>query len=147
MGQLNDCRDLMPTGCFQRQKWLLSNERYDRSPSGDHRIRMPNRNAGNPERNATLEVERIAGQVRHNCDVSDAKNAGLYSICGLALRLRDLFKWEMGLPPWEEKDSPEILDWIGGREQRWEKLADHPFSSITIQNRDFEPFDTTTINQ
>jgi hypothetical protein len=107
---------------------------------------MPNLDKGKQARSVPSEVDRIAGQVRHNCDVSDAKNAGLYSICGLALRLRDLFKWEMGLPPWEEKDSPEILDWIGGREQRWEKLADDHFSCISIQGRDFEPFDTTAIN-
>ena len=94
-----------------------------------------------------MEIDRIAGQVRHNCDVSDARNAGLYSICGLALRLRDLYKWEMGLPPWEEKDSPEILEWIGGREQRWEKMADDEFSPLSVQGRKFEPFDTAAINK
>ncbi len=92
------------------------------------------------------QVEQIAGQVRHNCDVSDAKNAGLYSICGLALRLRDLFKWEKGLPPWEEKDSPEILDWIGGREQRWERLADKNFTPIIVDGQQFDPFNTIGIN-
>ncbi|KPJ78164.1 MAG: hypothetical protein AMJ54_04910 [Deltaproteobacteria bacterium SG8_13] len=107
---------------------------------------MPNLKKGKHARDWKVQVDRIAGQVRHNCDVSDAKNAGLYSICGLALRLRDLFKWEMGLPPWEEKDSPEILDWIGGREQRWEKLADDHFSRISIQGQDFDPFNTAAIN-
>ena len=93
-----------------------------------------------------MEVDAIAGQVRHNCDISDAQNAGLYSICGLALRLRDLFKWEKGLPPWEEKDSAEILDWIGGRELRWEKLTNQPFIPISIGGQQFDPFDTAAIN-
>ena len=107
---------------------------------------MPNRKKEKHPRSLTSEIGRIAGQVRHNCDVSDAKNAGLFSICGLALRLRDLFKWEKGLPPWVEKDSPEILDWIGGREQRWEMLVDDHFSWLSIQGRELEPFDTNTIN-
>ena len=107
---------------------------------------MPNRDRGKQQQIANAAVERIADQVRRNCDVSDAKNAGLYSICGLALRLRDLFKWENGLPPWEEKDSTEILDWIGGREQRWERLADENFGSITIRNQQLDPFDTVSIN-
>ena len=107
---------------------------------------MPNRKNRKYQPIGKVSLERIAAQVRRNCDVSDAKNAGLYSICGLALRLRDLFKWEKGLPPWEEKDSTEILDWIGGREQRWEKMADENFCTITISGQQFDPFDTVAIN-
>ncbi len=107
---------------------------------------MPNRTNQKPERISKKDVDRIAGQVRRNCDVSDARNAGLYSICGLALRLRDLFKWEKGLPPWEEKDTSEILDWIGSREQRWEKLAEVHFSPITVRGHEFDPFNTVAIN-
>ena len=50
-------------------------------------------------------------QVLRNCHISYARHAGLYSICGLALRLRDLYKWEMGLardlltPSEPEKDD------------------------------------------
>jgi len=39
-----------------------------------------------------MDVESIIDQVSGNCAVSDARSAGLYPICGLALRLRDLFK-------------------------------------------------------
>jgi hypothetical protein len=59
-----------------------------------------------------LEFDSIIHQVLQNCDISDARHAGLYSVCGLALRLRDLYKWEKGLNPWEEKDSSEVLEWI-----------------------------------
>jgi hypothetical protein len=93
-----------------------------------------------------FDLENITRQVLLNCDISDARHAGLYSICGLALRLRDLYKWEAGLPPWIEKDSSEILDWIGDKEQRWEKIADTEYSKISIQGRDFDPFDTGQIN-
>jgi len=93
-----------------------------------------------------IDLEIITRQVLRNCDISDARHAGLYSICGLALRLRDLYKWETGLPPWVEKDSSEILDWIGNREQKWEEIADSEYSNLTIQGRDYDSFDTKKIN-
>jgi hypothetical protein len=46
------------------------------------------------------ELKSFTRQVLRNCDISDADHAGFYSICGLALRLRDLYKWENQLPPW-----------------------------------------------
>ncbi len=70
------------------------------------------------------ELKSLTRQVLQNCDISDAYHSGLYSICGLALRLRDLYKWEKQLPPWEERDSSEILDWIDAKETRWEVLAE-----------------------
>ena len=52
-----------------------------------------------------IDPGNITRQVLRNCEISDARHAGLFSICGLALRLRDLYKWEKGLDPWVEKDS------------------------------------------
>ncbi len=69
------------------------------------------------------DIESIIAQVSGNCTVSDARSAGLYSICGLALRLRDLFKWEKGLPPWEERSAAEVLQWIGEREELWDQIS------------------------
>ena len=84
-----------------------------------------------------INIDDITRQVQHNCDISDAQHAGLYSICGLALRLRDLYKWENRLPPWVEKDSAEILDWIDARENRWEKLADMKPADLAIGDHRF----------
>ena len=93
-----------------------------------------------------LEREAITSQVLQNCSISDSRHAGLFSICGLALRLRDLYKWEKGLEPWVEKDSSEVLDWIGDKEDEWERLADKNFRKITILDRQYDPFETQTIN-
>ena len=92
------------------------------------------------------EIETIARQVLHNCDISDAQHAGLYSTCGLALRLRDLYKWEHGLNPWQEKDTSEILDWIGEKETLWEELADAEHTTIDIAGQEYDLFDTPAIN-
>ena len=93
-----------------------------------------------------LNIDDIAHQVLQNCSISDANNAGMYSICGLALRLRDLYKWEHGLPPWEERDSSEVLEWIETKENQWEKRIDKEFATISINGKAYDPFDTTAIN-
>ena len=37
-----------------------------------------------------IAIETIMNQVLQNCNIADSQHAGLYSICGLALRLRGL---------------------------------------------------------
>ena len=93
-----------------------------------------------------LHLEEIAGQVLKNCDISDSQHAGFFSICGLALRLRDLYKWEKGIAPWIEKDSSEILEWIEDKEERWDELTERHFEGITFLGNTYDPFDTMKIN-
>jgi len=93
-----------------------------------------------------IEIDPFAHQVLKNCEISDAQHAGLYSICGLALRLRDLYKWENGLNPWEEKDSSEILDWIAAKEQRWEQLGEKKYTDLFLGGEHYNPFNTAEIN-
>lgn len=101
-----------------------------------YRDKMPN----------MIDTDDITRQVLRNCDISDAQNAGRYSICGLALRLRDLYKWEKGLPPWEENRAAEVLEWIGDKETGWEKIAEDTFRDISINGKGYSPFDTAGIN-
>ncbi len=91
-------------------------------------------------------AQTITQQVRRYCDISDAQHAGLYSTCGLALRLRDLYKWEHALDPWQEKDTSEILDWIGEKEALWETLHDATYADLMIEGNRYDPFDTPAIN-
>jgi hypothetical protein len=93
-----------------------------------------------------LNIDDITPQVLHNCDISDAYHAGMFSICGLALRLRDLYKWEKGLPAWEESDSSKVLEWIEAKENKWEHYPENGFEELTINGRTFDPFDTVGIN-
>jgi hypothetical protein len=95
---------------------------------------------------STLQLESITGQVLQNCSICDSRYADLYSVCSLALRLRDLYKWAKGLDPWVEKDSSEILEWIGAKEQEWDSLADRELNAIEISGHTYDPFDTEGIN-
>lgn len=93
-----------------------------------------------------LNIDLLTRQVRRNCDVSDAQHAGMFSVCGLAPRLRDHFKWEHGLRPWEECDSSGLLDWIGAREERWEALAKADYEPLGLGGRPLDPFDAEAVN-
>ena len=92
------------------------------------------------------EIKTIKDQVLLNCNISDSNYAGLFSVCGLALRLRDLYKWEKGLPPWIEKDTTQILDWIGNKEQSWDRITEKEYRAIQLNNVSYDPFDTASIN-
>ena len=93
-----------------------------------------------------LEIDAIISQVLRNCSISDSRHAGLYSVCGLALRLRDLYKWEKGLEPWVEEASSKILEWIGEKEEKWEKLLEDDFGEITFLGTKYDPFDAKGMN-
>ena len=88
----------------------------------------------------------LAQRILSNCAVSDAAHAGQFSVCGLALRLRDLYKWEQALAPWEEHDAREVLAWIGEREDGWEHVEQETYAPLQIGSQVFDPFDTAKIN-
>jgi len=96
---------------------------------------------------STMTDGPLLEAVRHNCDISDARDNGIYSICTLVLKLRNLYKWEHGLEPWEEPDSPVLLDWIEAKEEYWETIHAEPFAVIPINGNTFDPFLLPAINQ
>jgi hypothetical protein len=93
-----------------------------------------------------LDLKDFSHQVLHNCDVTDARYAGIYSVCGLAMRLRDLYKWEQNIPFWEEGDADAVLNWIGEKELSWEALMSETFEPLRLNGDHFDPFDTRRIN-
>ena len=93
-----------------------------------------------------IDLDRFVQQVQRNCDISDAHHSGIFSICGLALRLRDLYKWEHALAPWEEGDPAGVLEWIGIREGYWETLSGAEVGPLAWGGRRIDPFDTEAVN-
>ncbi len=93
-----------------------------------------------------LDREELARTVQQNCTISDASHAGLFSICGLALRLRDLYKWERELAPWEAHDARKILDWIGDREDNWDQVGQTAYAPLPVNGNAYDTFDTASIN-
>ncbi len=91
-------------------------------------------------------LEKLVPQVKRNCDISDARYWGFYSICGLLLRLRELYRFEHGIRPWDRSSGDGIPDWIGRREALWEEVAGEEFSPLRIDGEEFGPFEVGRIN-
>jgi len=89
----------------------------------------------------------ILNAIKHNCAISDARDNGIYSICTLVLKLRNLYKWEHGLEPWEEPDSPVLLDWIAAKEEYWQTIQAEPFAPIPVNGQVVDPFLLPVINK
>ncbi len=91
--------------------------------------------------------DSVLADIKFNCDVSDARYWGYFSICGLLMRYRDLFRSEHGLPPWAEFRRSEITEWIARKEARWLELEKRDFKDIMIDDVPYHPFDVFEINR
>jgi hypothetical protein len=93
-----------------------------------------------------VRIDEVAAQVARNCRVADAHAWGQHSLCGLLLRLRELYKWEHGLPPWGRVETPAVLAWIGEREAEWDRLEEARLEPVTVAGETFDPFDEEGIS-
>lgn len=89
---------------------------------------------------------QLIAAVKKNCTISDAHFWGNYSICGLLLRLRDLYRTEHEIKLWEQIPQSDITAWISGRERLWHELEDSPFMNLILNGQSFDPFDVQNIN-
>lgn len=92
-------------------------------------------------------LAELAPQVRANCAIADASVAGRFSLCGLLLRLRNLYKWERGLPPWREQDAGQMLEWVSRREELWESVLEKEPQPLAMDGQSYDPYATEEINR
>lgn len=85
--------------------------------------------------------------IRRNCNISDARDSGIYSICSLVLKLRNLYKWEHEIDPWDEPESADLLDWIENKENHWQKLATAEYLPLPLNGKEISPWDTEAVNK
>jgi hypothetical protein len=85
-------------------------------------------------------------QVQANCRIAAAGQVGYYSLCGMLLRLRQLYKWEQGLLPWQEGDPKAVLDWIEAQEEAWTDLEESGFQPLNWQGQQLDPFAVAEVN-
>ena len=86
-------------------------------------------------------------EVRWNCDIASAGQAGHFSLCGLLMRLRQLYKWEHGLAPWREPEVAGALDWIARREYTWDDLEEASWRTLPWGAAAIDPFAVETLNR
>ncbi len=93
-----------------------------------------------------MDIESLKEQVKLNCTISDARFWGYYSICGLLMRLRELYKSEKGLMPWDKASREEIAEWIAVTETRWKSLEHETFRPLDTGDALYDPFDVDGLN-
>lgn len=85
-------------------------------------------------------------QVQANCRIAAAGQVGYYSLCGMLLRLRQLYKWEQGLMPWQEGDPKAVLDWIEAQEEAWINLEEAGLHELSWHGRQVDPYAVAELN-
>jgi len=85
-------------------------------------------------------------QVQANCRIAAAGQVGYYSLCGMLLRLRQLYKWEQGLMPWQEGDPKAVLDWIEAQEEVWTDLEEAGLQKLNWHGRQMDPYAVMELN-
>jgi len=95
----------------------------------------------------SLEQDQFIKDVQHNCDISDARDHGIYSMCSMILKLRNLYKWEHRIEPWSEPESADLLDWVDGKEQYWQGLTEESFRPLTILGKPILPHNLGLVNK
>ena len=89
----------------------------------------------------------LVQQVQHNCDISDANHAGNYTLCIYLLKMREYYRWLIELDYAEKLNDEGMTQWLRERENIWDEVVDEPFQTLTLENRQYDPFDHATINQ
>jgi hypothetical protein len=56
----------------------------------------------------SINLHALITSIKRNCNISDAKYWGFYSLCGLLLRLRELYRSEKGMRPWERVNQGDF---------------------------------------
>jgi hypothetical protein len=93
------------------------------------------------------ELAPTLAAVRANCHISDARHATDYTLCVYLLKMREYYRWEHELPFSRPLPHAELTTWLSEREELWETVAENPFESIPVSNRQCDPFDADTINR
>jgi len=91
-------------------------------------------------------IQELTPAVSRNALISDARYWGYYSMCGVLLRLREQYRFEMQIPLWAPLEERGVADWIGQREALWQEAGSADFVPLTLAGKAFDPFDVEGIN-
>ncbi len=95
---------------------------------------------------ASIQECSIIKDIRHNCNISDARDHGIYTMCTMVLKLRNLYKWENCLQPWQEPEPADLLDWIEAKENFWATIGDESYRQLHINGSVCKPDNSVVVN-
>lgn len=95
----------------------------------------------------SLPDSNIIDDIQYNCNISDARDHGIYSMCTMILKLRNLYKWEHDLEPWQEAEPADLLDWIDTKEHYWQAIAENSYRQLRVNGSSYSPDSLDDINR
>lgn len=92
------------------------------------------------------EHQQLARAVQHNCNISDARYAGNYTMCVYLLKMREYFRWEMEQGFGSNLERDDVGQWLTAREQLWLDIEDQDYAHLDIDGELHDPFHSGPIN-
>ena len=89
----------------------------------------------------------LVAAVRTNCHISDAQHARDMTMCTYLLEMRELFRWERGLPLGAPVPQRDVGAWIAAREALWSQLEDAPHVPLPLPDRAVDPYAVDDANR
>jgi len=90
---------------------------------------------------------KLANTVQQNCNISDARHAGDYTVCVFLLKMREFYRWENEIPFTGLLPKDKVGAWLEEREQMWDHLESSSFERIPLDGGLADPFDSAAINR
>ncbi len=94
----------------------------------------------------TSQHQQLIQTVQHNCNISDAKHAGNYTMCVYLLKMREYFRWEQSNSFTEPLSTDSIGNWLSSREALWAQLENEEYRQLETGNEHYDPFDSAALN-
>ncbi len=99
------------------------------------------RGAANPR--FDLLVETVQG----NCHITDARHARNMTLCTYLLEMRELYRWENGVPLTEPLSRSAVGAWLSDRETLWSRVEGDDYRPLPVDDCLVEPFDVQSANR
>lgn len=91
-------------------------------------------------------MQSLIEAVQRNCDIVDARHGSDFGMCTYLLKMRELYRWQQGLPLGAALDRQAVGDWLSEREAQLESLEAAEFAPLTVDGETLEPFDADRLN-
>ncbi|MGE5089622.1 MAG: Sfum_1244 family protein [Candidatus Levyibacteriota bacterium] len=95
---------------------------------------------------APAEFDRLVQAVQANCHVSDARHARSMTLCTYLMEMRELYRWERGIPLTAPLPRAEVGAWLAGREALWSSLESADYRPLPLAGSEIDPFDASAVN-
>jgi hypothetical protein len=91
--------------------------------------------------------DALVAAVQANCHRSDARHARNMTLCTYLLEMRELYRWERGIPLTEPLSRADVGAWLSDREALWEGLEEGAYRPLPVGEAWVDPFDADALNR